>query len=502
MINIKRIFKVNNEKIILPKKILSSKILSSKMLYGKKKYEFSLHKNKKINLNINKSPVFLLFSLLFPLLFINYTESNAYEKKDKSSNQNNKIEKNIKENVVQNDFQQVLTIEKCYELARKNYPYIKKYKVVQKTSEFNITNAKMGYIPKFNFIAQASYQSDVTKMPFKHPMFQFEELSKDQYKIALDFNMPIWDGGKIAADISKIKAETEVEKDSIEVTLYSIKERINQVYFGILLLKEQIAQIDLYLEDLIRTENRISNNIKGGIGMISDIDTVKLEILKAKQNKVQLEYATTTYLLILENLIGEKISGKLIMPEAKMPEDENNLRPEIKLFQSQINLLESNKKAITSTYMPRFNLFAQAGYGRPGFDMLVNEFAPFFIGGINLQWTLTGFYTGSRSKKILDINKTAVEIEKETFLFNINQDLEKQSNEIKRIKDILKFDKDIIKLRSDIRKTSEKKMDEGIITINDYMRDVTEELNAKQNHILHNIELKNAIYNYKNILNQ
>lgn len=434
-----------------------------------------------------------IYLIFFTILFLTNFNSYAYEVENNKSNNIMNLESN---------FHDILTIEQCYNLARNNYPYIKKYKIIQQTSEFNITNAKMGYIPKFNFSAQASYQSDVTKMPFQLPMITIEEMSKDQYKLALDVQMPIWDGGKIASDIDKIKAETEVQKDSVEVTLYSLKQRINQIYFGILLIEEQIEQINLYIEDLKRTEKRILNNIKGGIGMLSDVDTVKLENLKAQQNKIQLEYAKKTYIKILENLIGKKITGKLVMPSSDIPTEKKIFRPEIKLFDSQINLLESNKSAINSSYMPRFNLFAQVGYGRPGFDMLSNEFEPFFIGGINLQWTLTGFYTGQRNKKIIELNKASLNIEKETFLFNINQDMEKCINEINRIKDILKYDEDIIKLKKEIKNTSEKKMNEGIITINDYMKDVTEEMNAIQNHILHTIELKNAIYNYKNLINQ
>lgn len=393
-----------------------------------------------------------------------------------------------------------ITVEECYELAEKNYPQVKKASLIEKSYEYTISNANMGYVPKIIFSGRASYQSDVTKIPFDFP--GIPTLSNDQYRIAVDVVQPLWDGGKISAEKSRIESEKKVEQDSLNVQLYSLKSRINQLFFGILLIDEQIKQNDIYIQDILRTYKTVENSIKNGVAKRSDLDRVKLEQIKAEQRKQQLLSAKKSYVILLEAITGRKIDGPLKRPEVYEPVDYTIYRPELKLFSSQSEMLESQKKMVKSSYMPVFDVFFTAGYGRPGFDMLQDTFQTYYIAGVQFQWPLMGFYTADKTNKLIDLNKMKINVDKETFLFNVNQDIAKQKNEIERIKKLIVYDNEIIELRRNIRKSSINAVKGGTMSVNDYMEEVSAEHVAVQTKILHEIELINAVYEMKNIINQ
>lgn len=395
-----------------------------------------------------------------------------------------------------------ISLEECYVLAKNNYPQIKKADLITKTRDYSITNANMGYIPKVLFSARASYQSDVTKIPFDVPYFDIPVLSNDQYKISVDIVQPIWDGGKIEAEKENIKAQSKSEESSLEVQLYNLKYRISQLFFSILLLDEQLSQNELYAQDLERTYNMVKQSVKNGVANTSDLDAVALEQVKTKQNKAKIEAVKESYINALEILTGTNIDNGLIKPEYTEITDYTVKRPELTYFSDKIDILEASKKNINASYMPTFDLFFSAGYGRPGLDMLDDSFQPYYIAGIKMDWTIAGFYTGERTKKIIELNKKSLELEKQTFLFNTNIDIQNQQAKIKQIKDTMSYDDEIVKLRTNIKKSSEIKMKQGTITVNDYMREVTAENLAKQGKILHEIELLQAVYEMKNIINQ
>lgn len=395
-----------------------------------------------------------------------------------------------------------ISLEECYVLAKNNYPQIKKADLITKTRDYSITNANMGYIPKVLFSARASYQSDVTKIPFDVPYFDIPVLSNDQYKISVDIVQPIWDGGKIEAEKESIKAQSKSEESSLEVQLYNLKYRVNQLFFSILLLDEQLSQNELYAQDLERTYNMVKQSVKNGVANTSDLDAVAIEQVKTKQNKAKIEAVKESYKNALEILTGINIDNGLIKPEYTEITDYTVKRPELTYFSDKIDILEASKKNINASYMPTFDLFFSAGYGRPGLDMLDDSFQPYYIAGIKMDWTIAGFYTGERTKKIIELNKKSLELEKQTFLFNTNIDIQNQQAKIKQIKDTMSYDDEIVKLRTNIKKSSEIKMKQGTITVNDYMREVTAENLAKQGKILHEIELLQAVYEMKNIINQ
>lgn len=396
---------------------------------------------------------------------------------------------------------QGLSIEECYQRARANYPTVRQFDLIEKAEQYNLSNANSGYLPQVTLSAKASYQSEVTEIPISMP--GVVPMKRDQYNATIDVNQAIWDGGAIKARKQAIATLSDVDTKSLEVELYSLRDRINQIYFAILLFDAQLEQNRLYTEELQRNFDKINASFINGVANRSDLDAVRVEQLKATQNRSQLTHSKTAYVAMLSVLIGQKLSPdtQLITPTQESSQDTINHRPELDLYAAQKLNLEAQNMQITAEQMPRFNAFVSGGYGRPGLNMLKSEFWPYYTAGVRVSWNISSFYNTKNSRRLVKNSIEGVEVSKKSFLFNSEIDISTRSSEIAKYRDQLQYDDQIISLRTSVKTASQSKMANGTISGIDLMRDVTAEDLAKQDKIYHQIELLQAIYNLKYVTN-
>ncbi|MFH1050252.1 MAG: TolC family protein [bacterium] len=398
-----------------------------------------------------------------------------------------------------------LTLENCQEKALANYPLIKQFDLIKLSESYNLSNADKAYFPQLAISAKATYQSDVVEIPVDLPLFKFDVPAKDQYQVAAEISQVLWDGGGISAQKSLIQSSSEIEKQKLEADLYSIKDRINQLFFGILLIDEHLKRINDLQKELQTNLDRISSLKNNGVATQSDIDVIQVEIINSKQKQTELIANKNAFLKVLSIMTGEEISEntELEKPELKSETtfSAQNMRPELKLFETQGNMLLNQLDIIDAGTMPKVGLFIQGGYGRPGFNILKNEFQLFYIGGIRFSWNLSAFYSKSNSYELIKTNQNSVNLQKETFLFNNNLKTEQQKIEIEKLKNLIQNDDEIIKLRTNIKKTSEAKVENGTLSVSDLIRDINNENFVRLDKAVHEIQLLIAIYNYKYLVN-
>ncbi|MBP7613310.1 MAG: TolC family protein [Paludibacter sp.] len=400
---------------------------------------------------------------------------------------------------------QSITLDECQTKAKANYPLVKQYNLIEQTAQYNISNANKGYLPQVTLSAKGTYQSQVTKLPITIPNVTIPGLSKDQYQAVVEANQVIWDGGAISAQKKITNANAEVEKQKLEVDLYALNERINQLYFGILLLKEQLRQNDILQNELQTNYNRVASYKQNGVANQSDLDALKVEQINAQQRGTELHSTQKSYFIMLSALTGLTIDTKteLIKPEINLASLNTtvNHRPEIGLFDAQNKLFESQKELLNAGNRPKIGAFVQGGYGKPGLNMLTNAFSDFYIGGIRLSWNLSGFYTQKNNLNKIEVSKKAMDVQKETFLFNSDLKTKQQQTEIEKLKSTLANDDEIIRLRGNIKKSATTKVDNGTLTITDLIREINAEDQAKQLKSLHEIQLIMNVYQLKNNIN-
>ncbi|MBX3006977.1 MAG: TolC family protein [Melioribacteraceae bacterium] len=395
--------------------------------------------------------------------------------------------------------QKQLTLEECYEKARINYPLIKQKDYSAKTKDYSVSNIWNGYFPQITLLAQASYQSDVTEIPMLSPGIVIQKLSKDQYKVTVDVTQTIYDGGIMGAQAGIQESVNEIDNQKIEIDLLKIKERVTQIYLGILLIEAQLNQIDLVINDLTAGISKIDAAHTNGTATRSDVDVLRAELLKTEQRKIELNSSRISYINMLSLLINEKLNKATIFstpPQINFL-DEEITRPELKMYSAQKNLIENQNEITVSKIVPKANLFFQGGYGKPGLNMFINDFDWFYITGIRFSWSLSNLYSYGNESEINQLNLQRIDAQTETFMLNTKITTNQQLLEIDKLKKLIEVDKSIIDLRTSVKETAKAKLKYGVITSNDYIRDLNAEDTAKQNLEIHKIQLLLAQYNYK-----
>lgn len=412
-----------------------------------------------------------------------------------------------------------LSIERCQELARANYPIIQRYALIEQTAAYNVSNAGKGYLPQILLYAKASYQSDVTSLPFQIPGIEISGLPKDQYAATFDISQALWDGGFARAQKGSALATKTLEQEQLNVELYALEKRVNQLFFGTLLIESQLELNRLLQEDLQRHYRMIEAFVINGIANPTDLDAVSVEQLRAQQFFQQLLSSKNAYIQMLSFMIGQRIeeTTSFVKPNhshlppsktlihSSLPLSPLNTivsqnivnRPELSMFEAQKQLFSSQKQTISSTLMPRFHLFVQGGYGKPGLNMLNGNFSPFYIGGIRLTWNFGALYTRKNDLQKLNLAQLTTQTLLETFLYHTQIEITQQSALIQQLQKTMEYDTAIISLRENIRLSAEAKVANGTLSFTELMRELNAETIAKQERITHEIELLTAIYDLK-----
>jgi outer membrane protein TolC len=393
----------------------------------------------------------------------------------------------------------VITIETAYQLARKNYPLIKQRDLITKTKEYTVSNAAKGYLPVFSVNGQATYQSTVTSFPFQIPGFKVPTYSKDQYKIYGEADQVIYDAGVIKNQKESAEANEVVQQQILAVSLYGLYDRVNQLFFGALLMDEQLRQNDLLKQDIQNGIDKAKALVTNGTAYRSSVDELSAQLLQIEQARVEIQAARKAYVDMLSLFLNTTINDSIILQKPMAPTLTDSIRrPEISFYDYQKKLYDLQDNLLHAQLRPRLSLFAQGGYGRPGLNVLSNNFQGYFIGGIRLNWNFGNLYTLKNQEHLLDLNKQTVDVNKEIFLFNTKMAQRQQTGDVTKYMELLKNDDAIIALRQSVKNAASAQLENGVLSTHDYINEVNAEDQARQNKILHELQLLQAQFNYQN----
>ena len=397
-----------------------------------------------------------------------------------------------------------LTLEECQRRAQDNYPLVRQYGLIEKARGYDLSNAGKGYLPQFSLSGKATYQSDITRLPVEIPNLDIEPVPKDQYQVMLEVQQVLWDGGDIRSRKRLTRAASEVELEKQHVDMYALTDRVNQLFFGILLLDEQLKLNSLLQEDLGRTHKQVADYIANGIATLSDLDAVSVEQLNTRQHRVELETTRRAYLSMLAAFTGKDLSSEtvLLKPAAEENIDRQmNNRPDLRWYDAQGEQLHQQEAALNTRLMPRFGLFVQGAYGNPGLNMLKDEFNAYYMAGVRMSWNFGSLYTLKNDRRRIDNTRQQIETGRDVFLFNIRLQATQQDAGIVSMRRQMADDDEIIRLRGNIRRAAEAKVQNGTMTVTDMLREITNESMARQTKALHEVQLLMNIWQLKYTLN-
>ena len=404
------------------------------------------------------------------------------------------------------------TLEECQQLACDHYPEIRQYDLIRQSEQYDLSNAARSWLPQVSFSAQATWQNRVPEFPsalsgmLDQAGVSLRGLDKDQYKVALEVNQTIWDGGQSQADRRVIGATADEHRQAAEVDLYAVKGRVNDLYFGILLLEERLEQTDLTIALLQSNLDKVRSLVTNGVAMQTDADAVEAELLSVQQQRVQIEASQESYRRMLELFIGQRLAERLERPELVETVSGESARPELAWIDAQQERLAAQESSVKSATRPRFGVFAQGYYGYPGLDyfagMVSTDWTWNALIGVKMSWNFGAYYTKKNRLSNLRVAKQQLDIQRDVFLFNTDLQVAEEQGNISRLRRALADDDRIVALRRSVREAAESKLRNGVIDTNDLLRKITDEASARSARSLREVELLKAIYELKYTINR
>lgn len=396
-----------------------------------------------------------------------------------------------------------ITLESCQQQARENYPLVRQYDLLQLAEKYTLSNVAKGNLPQISLSGKVSYQSEATTFPFEIPGLGIKGLPKDQYQALVEIKQNVWDGGKIRHQKAQVKAVTEENARQLDTSMYALEERVNQVFFGILLLDEQRTQNKLLEEELVRNLKTVEAYRMNGTANDADVDAVQVEILQTKQQRIQLENNRTAYLRMLSLLTGKEFpaQAQLIRPEPVATTSSGFNRPELRWYEAQEQTVTVQRKGLQSGYLPSFSLFAQGAYGNPGLDILKDKFRAYYLVGARFTWNFGSLYTLKNDRRKLDNQLQKIQNERDLFLFHTQLQVAEEDGTIQSLRQQMKKDEEIIRLRENIRRSAQAKVGNGTLSVSDMLKEITAENLARQAKAVHEVQLLMHLHQRKHLTN-
>ncbi|MCF1422955.1 TolC family protein [Mangrovimonas futianensis] len=392
-----------------------------------------------------------------------------------------------------------MSLQECYEGLNANYPLVKQRAILdsQKEAELSAITAKA--LPQFNLNAQATYQSDVTEVPL--PNTGIEPLNNDQYRATLTANQLIFNGGKIKATQGLQNIATDRKKQEVEVNLYQLKQRVNQLYFSILLIDDQTALLNVRGQQLQIKLKEVKSGIKNGVLLPTSDKVIEAELLKILQQKQEAVNNKSKLITSLSALIGISISAETEFqkPLVSMNESSELNRPELGLYSLQKQEIEQQQNLLSKSLVPELNGFATGGYGNPGLNMLENDFTSYYIVGLKLNWNVFDWNGNKKQRQALDYSKELIDNQEEVFKLNTNTALNEQLKEIETLEKTIDIDQQLMVLQQEVVNTSESQLKNGVVTTSEYVTELTKLHETENVFNQHKTQLELAKANY-NIL--
>ena len=407
-----------------------------------------------------------------------------------------------------------LTLDECQRLAAAHYPLIKKYDLIGQTTDYTVKNIRQGYLPRIAVTGQGTLQNEVPTLPgvlremLATKGMNVKGLKRDQYRVGLDVDQLVWDGGQIKKQKQLAETQGLLETAQNDVQLYALRLRINELYFGLLLLDERIALSQSLCDLLTKNRERLAALEKGGIVMAADVDALRAEEIEARQQMRSLQTVQNGLREVLALFIGKESSDlqHVVKPQRVDLQGSTNVRPELHLFDVQREQLALRAERLECARYPQLRFFVKGGYGYPGFDyfedMFHHDWKWMAMVGLRLRWDISSFYTQHNERRRLSLSQEKIDNAREVFLFNNRLQATQQRSEWQRYQQMMSEDDEIVRLRQSVRESAEMRLEKGVIDVVQLLQEITKENEARIARSSHQIDMLKSLYELKYTLNQ
>lgn len=404
-----------------------------------------------------------------------------------------------------------LTLSTCLRRAVEQHPLDRQYTLHQKTYQLKKKNANTNWLPALDINASASYQSDVpsigeVEIPVQSPQpgapesmsMDIPEPSKDQYQITLDVKQTIYDAGATRKNKKLADFKQQVNKQETRVNIHKVKEKVADVYFSVMLLDKKHELMHLTKKEINKRKKTIQSGIENGTVLPSARKSLDAERLKLEQQMLENRQQRNAMITVLEELTDTTLEAPLSMAKPGMPFQSSDSihRPEIKLFEKQTASLEASQALTKTRRFPKVFAFSQLGYGKPGLNMLSDDFDSWYLIGAGLKWDLWDWNQNKRKRQIMEVRQSLIQTRKNHFKEQVHIALQKQLEQINNYRELIKTDHKIIKAREKVTQSARSQLNNGVINATEYINELNTEKKAKISLETHKIQLMKAKIQY------
>lgn len=384
--------------------------------------------------------------------------------------------------------QESISLDQCLVWVEENYPLARQTVLVNEQAKLDVQALEKGRLPQIDLNGQATYQSEVTRIPGQLPNISIDPPNKDQYRTTLDASQLLYHGGMIDALVKARTTQSAIEKQEVEVTLYGLKNRINTLYFSLLLLQEHQALLEAKRNQLQTQLREVNAGVKYGTLLPASADALDVELIKIEQGQAELNVSKSDLRHQLSLMIGKELDGAVMLLRPEILDSTSgqlSARPELTLFELQKSHLDLSTELLAKSKLPKISAFAQGGYGNPGLNMLDNSFNSFFMTGVKLNWKVFDWNKNRKEQQALQVQKERIDTQKEAFELTTEMELANLKAEIDKMEELIRYDLAIIPRYETIVKSAESQLRNGVITSSAYVIEFTKLYEAKQNLTLH-----------------
>jgi outer membrane protein TolC len=400
--------------------------------------------------------------------------------------------------------QDTLTLTACLDGVMQHAPRRSDRDLIDEQGRLTVENVKAGWYPELTLNGKVSYQSDVVSIAIDQPGFTFTlpEMPHEQYGLNLDIRQPIYDGGFSRQKRVYEQAATAAAMHQVDVDLYALREHSARLYFSILLMQENRNNLEIALENLYSREKALAAAVTHGVAEESDLQVIRVEILKTLQSLSETDAGRTGLLEMLSVYLGRELADGVLLsrPYLEMEVSETLERPEMEWFELQSDLIDAGKELTAVQRMPKLFAFGQAGIGKPGYNLLNDKIDSYYMLGAGVQWQIWDWNSVKREKQIMEKKKQVIHHSRETFVMNARAGMEQQLRQMEYLKKTVSLDDRILEMRIGITANAASKLENGVITATEYLQILNEENRIRISRSTHQLQLLHAMANYQ-ILN-
>ncbi len=402
--------------------------------------------------------------------------------------------------VVVGQFNDTLTLFECYDMAMNTDPVSRQQMFLETQNHLKIKNANVNWYPSLDLNGNYTWQSEVVElgMTFPIPDIEFPQMPHYSYKLTLEIRQTIYDGGVTRSQKEIANTNYSVNQQQVEIELNALKEKVNTVFFYLLLLKKQEQMISLMLKELNKKIEIVESGVNNGVLLSADIDQITAELLKVEQQLDEIRISEQSAREILGILIGNAISEGtcIVIPDVEFDPSREPERLEYQLFDLHSDNLDANIKMVRTQRKPKLYVFGTLGYGNPALNFFKDEFREYYIVGAGLQWKFWDWGKANRERQVITVQQEILQSRKKSFDKNLQIMLKDEYAKMLKYEESVKRDEEIVQLREKITRNAASQLENGVITSADYITELNAEIQARLKLETDKIQLVQARINY------